>query len=61
MNLVCDKFISDEGIKNLNGSYIDEEFIMYPVIREDCDCFTDTGELLFKFRKNVIENSSDYM
>ena len=59
--LYCDKFISDEEIKNLTGKYIDEEFIMYPIIREDADVYTDTGELLFKFRKKVIKDSEKYM
>jgi len=61
IELYCDKFLSDEDITNLNGSYISEDYIQYPVIHEDADVYTDTGEILFKFRKKVIKNSSEYL
>jgi GR25 family glycosyltransferase involved in LPS biosynthesis len=61
MDLICVKQISNEDIKKLNGTYIDEKFIKYEIVKNDCDCYTDEGELLFKFRKNVVPNSSEYI
>ena len=55
--LIIDKLLSDDSIKGLEGTWIDESFIKYPVINEDTDVYykEDNKEILLcKFRKNVI-------
>jgi len=59
--LVAKKFISNENMKNLEGSWIDESFIKYPVLQENCDVYyldeNNQRKLLLKFRKNCIKNN----
>jgi hypothetical protein len=54
MKIICKKFLSDDEVKNLKGTLLNESHIKYPIIKEDCDCYSTTGDLLFKFRKKII-------
>ena len=53
---IVDKKISDIEISDMEGEYINENYLDI-VIEEDTDVFTDTGLLLLKFRKKVIPES----
>ena len=48
---IVDKKISDIEISDMEGEYINENYLDI-VIEEDTDVFTDTGLLLLKFRKS---------
>jgi hypothetical protein len=51
--LVVDKLMSDEEIANYEGEYFAESYYNH-IIDSDCDVYTSDGDLLLKFRKNVI-------
>ena len=48
-------------MRHLEGKWIDESFLKYPVIRENTDVYykdeNDNEILLLKFRKNCISNT----
>ena len=56
--LIVKKIMSDKDIADKEGEYIDFLHYTQPgahgVVKEDIDVYTDKGELLLKFRKNVI-------
>ena len=56
--IIVKKIMTDKEIAAKEGEYIDFSHYTQPgfkgVIKEDIDVYTDTGELLLKFRKNVI-------
>tara|TARA_Y100001958_G_scaffold159682_1_gene162422 strand:+ start:7608 stop:8606 length:999 start_codon:yes stop_codon:yes gene_type:complete len=58
--LIVNKLINDDEIKKLKGNWIDEEYIKYPIIKEDTDVYyydnDNNKKLLLKFRKNVISD-----
>ena len=57
--LIVKKIIDDESMKNLEGTWIDESFIKYPLINNDTDVYYEEDNkkiLLCKFRKKVISN-----
>jgi len=53
MEIIVERKLSDEELKYLKGKYVNNSHIHYPVVTEDCDCYTDCGALLFKFRSGV--------
>ena len=59
--LTVKKIMSDTEISKREGEYIDESHylqpIAYGVCTEDVDVYTDTGDLLLKFRKGVISKN----
>ena len=59
--LITKKFISDEDMKKLEGSWIDNSYMKFPVLRENCDVYyldeNNERKLLLKYRKNSISNS----
>lgn len=59
--LIVNKVLSDEEVNILEGKWIDESYMKYPVIDYNCDVFykdNDGSEkLLLKFRKNCISQS----
>tara|TARA_B100002051_G_C16727933_1_gene636399 strand:+ start:814 stop:1962 length:1149 start_codon:yes stop_codon:yes gene_type:complete len=59
--IIAKKFISDDHISKLQGCWIDESYIKYPVVRENTDVYyiDDSGneKLLLKFRKDCFTNS----
>ena len=59
--LVVQKYLTDNEVSNLEGTWIDESFLKHPVIRENTDVYykdeNDKEHLLLKFRKNSISNS----
>ena len=59
--LITKKFISDEDMKKLEGSWIDNSYMKFPVLRENCDVYyldeNNEKKLLLKYRKNSISNS----
>ena len=54
--LVVPKYLSDKEVAKLEGTWIDESFMKYPVINDNVDVYykDDDGseKLLLKFRKN---------
>lgn len=52
--LTLAKLLTDDEVEKLKGHFINESHIKHNIIDTDTDCYTDTGELLFKFRKNVF-------
>ena len=52
--LKLSKVLTDDEVKSLKGLYLTEEHIKHDIVDTDCDCWTDEGVLLFKFRKNVF-------
>ena len=57
--LIVEKYITDDEIKKLEGTWIDENYMKMPVIDSDIDVYyIENGEkkLLLKFRKNVIDD-----
>ena len=55
--IIVERLITDSDIKDLEGTWIDESFIKFPIINEDTDIYKKDGDnivLLAKFRKNVI-------
>ena len=58
--IIVDKILTDAGIKELEGTWINESHIKHPIIEEDTDVYyIEDGEekLLLKFRKNVITDN----
>jgi hypothetical protein len=59
--LIVKKILSDSETAKLEGTWIDESHLKYPVLRENTDVYykDDDGQLklLLKFRKNSISNS----
>ena len=51
--IIVKKILTDEEINNKEGTYYDEEHFKY-IITDDTDVYKENGELLLKFRKNVI-------
>ena len=58
--LIVKQILTNSQIKDLEGTWIDESFIKYPVINTDTDVYyideNNQQKLLCKFRKNVISN-----
>ena len=56
--IIVKKIMTDKEISAKEGEHIDFSHYTqkkaHGVIKEDADVYTDTGELLLKFRKNVI-------
>jgi len=59
--LVVPKYISDDEVSKLEGKWINEKYMKYPVIRENIDVYykdeNGNEKLLLKFRKNTISNT----
>ena len=58
--LFIHKIYSDDEIKKLEGNWIDNSYIKYPILNSDTDVYyNDNGiyKLLLKFRKNVISDN----
>ena len=58
--LVVEKLMTDQDSNKLEGKWIDESYLKYPVIRENIDVYyMENGErkLLLKFRTNCISSS----
>jgi len=63
MKKICKAILTDEEVKALKGIYINESHITEAIIDMDTDCYIydeskpdGVGDLLFKFRKNVLSN-----
>lgn len=58
--IVVNKILSDEESANLEGKWIDESYIKYPLIQSDTDVYrldeNNNEILLLKFRKRVISD-----
>ena len=58
--IITHKYLTDKQTKDLEGSWITEEYMKYPVINSNCDVYYIDEEgnekLLLKFRKNVISD-----
>ena len=54
--IIVKKLMSDEEIASKEGEYFTESYYKNNghIINFDCDVYKDSGELLLKFRKNVI-------
>ena len=57
--LIVKKYLNDNEMKSLEGNWIGEDYMKYPVVDTDTDIYYMEGDkkiLLLKFRKNVINN-----
>ena len=58
--IVVKKILSDEESSNLEGKWIDESYIKYPLVQSDTDVYrldeNNNEILLLKFRKRVISD-----
>ena len=58
--IICNKILSDNDISKLEGCWIDESYMKFPVIQENTDVYylDENGgqKLLLKFRKNCFSN-----
>ena len=52
-HIIVKKILTDEEIGNKEGTYYDEKDFKY-ILTSDADVYKENGELLLKFRKNVI-------
>jgi hypothetical protein len=55
--IITKKYLSDEQVKKIEGTWISEEYMKFPVLTTDADVYIEedgTKKLLLKFRKNVI-------
>lgn len=48
------RIMTDEQGEALKGNFLDESYIKHPVIDHDADGYDLNGNLLFRFRKNVL-------
>ena len=59
--IIIEKVLTDEQTAKLEGNWIDESYMKFPVIRSNIDVYykDDNGnvKLLLKYRKNSISNS----
>ena len=58
--IIVNKILSDEESANIEGKWIDESYIKYPLIQSDTDVYrldeNNNETLLLKFRKRVISD-----
>lgn len=52
--IVVNQLISNEEIASMEGEYFDEKYF-HTILNSDCDVYTENGNILLKFRKNVID------
>jgi hypothetical protein len=56
--IIVEKYLTDQEVDNLEGKWIDESYMKFPVIDYNCDVYykddDGTEKLLLKFRKNSI-------
>jgi len=59
--LIVNKVLSDEYMKSIEGTWIDESHMKYPVLNESTDVYyldeNNKEKLLLKFRKGVITDN----
>ena len=59
--LVIPKIICDKDANNLEGTWVSESQLKYPIINYNCDVYyredDGTEKLLLKFRKNCFTNT----
>ena len=59
--LVINKLLSDNEVEELQGKWIDTDYIKYPIIDYNCDIYykdeNNEEKLLLKFRKKCITNT----
>lgn len=53
MKLILSELYSDEDLETLKGKYLDDEYI-HTMINESCDIYSDTGEFILSFKKDII-------
>ena len=59
--IIVEKYLTDQEVDNLEGKWIDESYMKYPVINYNCDVFykdeNGNNKLLLKYRKNKFTQS----
>ena len=59
--IIVPKYLSDDQVASLEGKWIDESYMKFPVIDYNCDVYykddDGTEKLLLKFRKNSISTN----
>ena len=59
--IIVEKYLTDQEVDNLEGKWIDESYMKFPVIDYNCDVYykddDGTEKLLLKFRKNSISTN----
>ena len=53
MKLILSELYSDDDLETLKGKYLDDEYI-HTMINESCDIYSDTGEFILSFKKDII-------
>lgn len=53
-NLILKRVMREEDATKLTGKFLDEKYIKHPIITEDTDAYDSAGNLLLRFRKNVM-------
>lgn len=51
--IIAKRFMTDEECSSLQGKFLDEN-AYDTLIQSDADCWSEQGELLFRFRKNAV-------
>lgn len=54
--IIVKKILTDEQMKSFQGEHFDESHY-HTIVNENCDVYTDTGKLLLKLRKKVIDHA----
>tara|TARA_B110001469_G_C9648293_1_gene329193 strand:+ start:1640 stop:2722 length:1083 start_codon:yes stop_codon:yes gene_type:complete len=57
--IIVNKILTDFKVKELEGTWIDEDYIKYPLVNKDTDIYyieNNEKKLLLKFRKHVISS-----
>lgn len=52
--LILKRVMKEEDATKLTGKFLDEKYITQPLITEDTDAYDGYGNLLLRFRKNVM-------
>ncbi len=57
MKVILSELYSDEDLETLKGKYLDDEYI-HTMINESCDIYSDTGEFILSFKKDIISEKN---
>lgn len=57
MKIVLSELYSDDDLSTLKGKYLDDEYI-HTFINESCDIYSDTGEFILSFKKDIISEQN---
>lgn len=55
--IIVSELYSNDELQTLNGRYLDDEYIHH-IINESCDIYSDTGQFILSFRKDIISEKN---